>query len=459
MSPSEMSEAMNAVSNMDAASDPGTTGGIDAPASSYSDSNYNPFAGFDRYADEPNVGTAYLGLDTPVYGSSGMNARNAINALIDMQAYPYVPGPASPNIDSLRGIPSWAMLSEDPQYGFRGVEAPAIPDRSPNYAYGMEDYPVDRVVTRPDFAPATQPTATASGRELVTGYPPGDYGQSIFQTLNRGIPGVTTNTSGKSELQALVDAGLGKVTGLNPNNPDQTAQQLLNSFRANDFLTEYGPSLFTAGLPPGMAFAFNAIRSGANVLSGRTTPGQALMGVGLDALASKLGIPGGGRVVGDLLEGRVGSAAGRAASGLATGALGRAGLGAFAPIVAKETGLGPAIQKSVSGAVQRQAGQGTGFVSSITDAINRGPQGIMGLFGGTSSAPIPATPGVTTPTRAYTTPDFNPYESGGNEPPAVATAPTTPAATTPEVTAARRLLYGMAQGPYGPLLAYDFGEA
>jgi hypothetical protein len=149
---------------------------------------------------------------------------------------------------------------------------------------------------------------------------------------------------------------------------------------------------------------------------------------------------------------------------LATGALARAGLGPLAGIAMKETGLGPAIQKSVSGAVQPQAGQGTGFVSSITDAINRGAQGIMGLFGGTPSAPIPATPGVTTPTRAYTTPDFNPYESGGNEPPAAATAPTTPAATTPaattpEVTAARRLLYGMAQGPYGPLLAYDFGEA
>lgn len=332
-------------------------------------------------------------------------------------------------------------------------------DKSPNYAYGMEDYPVDRVVTRPDFAPATTPTATASERGLVAGHTPGDYGQSIFQTLDRGIPGVTTNTSGKSELQALVDAGLGNVTGLNPNNLDQTAQQLLNSFRANDFLTEYGPSLFTAGLPPGMGLAFNAIRSGADVLSGRTTPGQALTGFGLEALASRLGIPGGGPMLGDLLEGRVGPAAGRAASGLATGALSRAGLGALAPIVAKETDLGPAIQKSVSGAVQPQPGQGTGFTSSIIDAINRGAQGIMGLFGGTPSAPIPATPGVTTPTRAYTAPDFNPYESGGNEPPAAATAPTTPAATTPEVTAARRLMYGIAQGPYGPLLAYDFGEA
>lgn len=443
MSPSEMSEAMNAVSNMDAASDPGTTGGIDAPASSYSDSNYNPFAGFDRYADEPNVGTAYLGLDTPVYGSSGMNARNAINALIDMQAYPYVPGPASPNIDSLRGIPSWAVLSKDPRYGLRDPVAAVPPDDVKGYLdrYSLPEYDYEPVSSGTRGLGSVGPATTPTGPGLTTPV----YGRSGMNE--------------REAVRSLVGMGYGDLEGLNPNNPDQTAQQLLNSFRANDFLTEYGPSLFTAGLPPGMAFAFNALRSGADIAAGRTTPGQALLGVGLEAAARAAGLPGGGPMLGDLLEGRVGSAAGRAASGLATGALGRAGLGALAPIVAKETGLGPAIQRSVSGAVQPQAGQGTGFVSSITDAINRGAQGIMGLFGGTPSAPIPATPGVTTPTRAYVSPDSNLYESGGPEPSAAVTAPTTPAATTPEVAATRRLLYGTAQGPYGPLLAYDFGEA
>jgi hypothetical protein len=426
-----MSEAMDAVSSMDAASDPGTTGGIDAPASSYSDSNYNPFAGFEAAPPAPSESRGMSPGFRDVYQDYFDMFGGSADLLGPRTFDPYAREPVSP-----AGFLDRYSL---PEYDYEPV-----PSGTRSLA---------------SVAPATQPTATASERGLVTGYTPGDYGQSIFQTLDRGIPGVTTNTSGKSELQALVDAGLGKVTGLNPNNPDQTAQQLLNSFRANDYLTEYGPSLFTAGLPPGMAFAFNALRSGADIAAGRTTPGQALMGVGLEAAARAAGFPGGGPMLGDLLEGRVGSAAGRAASGLATGALGRAGLGALAPIVAKETGLGPAIQKSVSGAVQPQPGQGTRFVSSITDAINRGAQGIMGLFGGTPSAPIPATSGVTTPTRAYTTPDFNPYESGGNEPPAAATAPTTPAATTPEAAATRRLLYGTAQGPYGPLLAYDFGEA
>lgn len=323
-------------------------------------------------------------------------------------------------------------------YAREPVSPAGFLDRSPNYAYGMEDYPVDRVVTRPDFAPATQPTATAP---------------------ERSIPNVTTDTSGRPQLEALVAAGLGNVTGLNPNNPDQTAQQLLNSFRANDFLTEYAPSLFTAGLPPGMAFAYNALRSGADIAAKRTTPGQALMGVGLEAAARAAGLPGGGPMLGDLLEGRVGPAAGRAASGLATGIAARAGLGGFAPMVLKEAGITPAISKSVSGAVQPQPGQGTGIVSALTNAINRGVKDITGMFGGTPSAPIPETPKVTTPTRAYVPPDYNLYESSSYEPPAAATAPTTPAATTPEVAATRRLLYGTAQGPYGPLLAYDFGEA
>ena len=433
MSPSEMSEAMDAVSNRDA---------IDAASSSGESDQYNEGSWFDPLAG--------LGLDTPVYGRSGMNARNAIDALIDMQAYPYVPGLATPNIDSLRN-----SVFKDSTYGLDRVPTRAYGMEDFPYAYGMEDFPTGQTPSfgmleeagllggaRPSYAaPATQPTAT----------------QPTEPRLNAPVYG-RSGMNEREAVRALVGMGYGGLEGLNPNNPDQTAQQLLNSFRANDFLTEYGPSLFTAGLPPGMGLAFNAIRSGANVLSGRTTPGQALMGVGLDALASKLGIPGGGRVVGDLLEGRVGPAAGGAVAGLATGALGRAGLGPLAGIAMKESGLGPAIQKSVSGAVQPQPGQGTRFVSSITDAINRGPQGIMGLFGGTPSAPIPATSGVTTPARAYVSPDSNLYESGGNEPPAVATAPTTPAATTPEA-ATRRLLYGTAQGPYGPLLAYDFGEA
>ena len=342
-----------------------------------------------------------------------------------------------------------------------------------SYAYGMEDFPVGRALSfgeleeqgliggarSPYAAPATTPTASAAERGLVTGYTPGDYGYQGFQALDRGIHNVSRDTSGRSELEAIINAGFGKVAGFNPNNPTQTADQLLNSYRAHNALNEYAPSLFSAALPQGMGLAFNAIRSGADVLSGRTTPGQALTSFGLEAAARAAGLPGGGPMLSDLLEGRVGSAAGRVATGLATGAAARAGLGALAGPVLNELGITPAIQNSVSGAVQPQSGQGTGVVSSLADAINKGAQGIMGLFGGAPSAPIPATPGVTTPTRGYTPPDYNQYESGGPEP-QPATTPAAAPAVEPETAAARRLLYGMAQGPYGPLLAYDFvGEA
>ena len=436
MSPSEMSEAMNAVSS--AASDPGT---FDPTAS-----GNDPLSYFDPVTESyfpgaaPGSGGADRDYGTDFSTSPGMLVRERttpalIQEMIDAQYY--------------------KDLSDR-------ISANRVGGRE-SYAYGMEDFPVGRVPSfgmpeeegllggaRPSYAaPTTTPTSDSLGFLDRYSRPEYDY----------VVPNVTENTSGKAQLESIVANGFGGMKGLNPNNPDQTAQQLLNSFRANDFLTEYAPSLFTAGLPPGMAFAFNALRSGADIAAGRTTPGQALVGVGLDALASKLGIPGGGPVLGNLLEGRVGPAAGGAAAGVATGALARAGLGALAPIVAKETGLSSAISKGVSGAVQPQPGQGTGFVSSITDAINRGAQGIMGLFGGTPAAPIPEASKVTTPTRAYVPSDSNLYESGGYEPPVAATAPTTPAVTTPEVAATRRLLYGTAQGPYGPLLAYDFGEA
>lgn len=401
-------------------SDPGTIGGIDAPASNYSDSNYtsggnDPTAsGNDPFSyQDPRTGTYYQDpLEAFGITSSPERADNTVRTgggfLVDRLGNP-VTSTAYPG-----------------QLNYQ-ASAPTIPFSTLDAASKL-------------LGMSPEDLLAASGRN--------EFGEvDPYQLSTTGLDyGV---------LQAMQNAKLG---GLDIS-PTQTIDQALAAKTAHDYLNEYGPSLFTAGLPPGMAFAYNALRSGADIAAGRTTPGQALMGVGLEAAARAAGFPGGGPMLADLLEGRVGPAAGRAASGLATGIAARAGLGGFAPMVLKEAGITPAISKSVSGAVQPQPGQGTGIVSALTKALDQGAKDIMGLFGGTPSAPIPETPKVTTPTRAYVPPDYNLYESSSYEPPAAATAPTTPAATTPEVAATRRLLYGTAQGPYGPLLAYDFGEA
>ena len=411
----------------------GQTSAPDTSASGGSDPfDYSGFYDQYQYAGvTPDTGFAGLEVSTPAYGRSGMDGARAIEALIGMQAYPYIPPEPSLNIAGIRGIPSAGMLAEDPVYGFREYMAR---EASPTPAAPV--------------AGGTAPTPSYTTTE-------GDYGQNIFSILDQGITGMQTGTSGRGQLDALSAAGLGNMPGMNPNNPTQTVDQLINSYRAGNFLDKYAPTIF--GAATGFGPQMSAIRMGADVLSGKTTPGQALTGLGLDFLAGKAGLPGGGRVLGDVLDGRMDRAAsGLTQAGLAA-ALGRAaGIPApLAGIALQETGLGPKAGAAVGSAVGPS--QPTGVTSSITQLFDKGLGGLKEIFSGlpqggagtAGTAPTAQTGGV--PYYGY---------AGDSSPdsPATVAAPAAPAApTTPEVQAAQRLLYGIAQGPYGPLLAYDIG--
>ena len=430
---------------------PGQTTGSDTSASGGSD----PFD-YDRFYDQyqyagvtPDTGLAELGVSTPAYGRSGMDFNRALDALIGMQAYPYIPPEPSLNIAGIRGIPSAGMLAEDPVYGFREPVTAHPVDRPTGffdrYSQDGYDYPA--------------PVAPGGTRSLapVAGTPPtpsystveGDYGQNIFSILDQGITGMQTGTSGRGQLDALSAAGLGNMPGMNPNNPTQTVDQLINSYRANNFLEKYAPTIF--GAATGFGPHLNAIRMGADVLSGKATPGQVLTGLGLDYIAGKAGLPGGGPVLGDLLEGRVDRAASGATQRGLAALLGSA-LGVPAPIAniaLQETGLGPKAGAAVGNAIGPS--QPTGATSSLAQLFDKGFDGIKSLFsgvpqGGAGTAPTAQTAGVPT------------YEYAGDQMPTASAAPAASAApTAPEVQAAQRLLYGLAQGPYGPLLAYDIG--
>lgn len=299
------------------------------------------------------------------------------------------------------------------------------------------------------------PAPVASGAAPTPSYTTteGDYGQNIFSILDQGITGMQTGTSGRGQLDALSAAGLGNMPGMNPNNPTQTVDQLINSYRAGDFLDKYAPTIM--GALTGFGPQMSAIRMGADVLSGKTTPGQALTGLGLDFLAGKAGLPGGGRVLGDVLDGRMDRAAsGLTQAGLAA-ALGRAaGIPApLAGIALQESGLGPKAGAAVGNAVGPS--QSTGTTSSIAQFFDKGLGGLKGIFSG-----LPQGGAGTAGTAPTTQTGGVPYAeyAGDPSPAATVAAPAAPAApTAPEVQTARRLLYGLAQGPYGPLLAYDIG--
>jgi hypothetical protein len=203
----------------------------------------------------------------------------------------------------------------------------------------------------------------------------------VFEALDYGISGVQTGTSGKPQLEALVEAGLGNVTGLNPNNPDQTAQQLLNTYSTSDFLDKYGQSIVSALGPPGTGLLLAANRGLGAIASGKVTPGQGITDFGLGLVSATMGVP-----VGTLrgaLNGDFGAAASTTVQGLLNQQLSKAtGIpGLLTGILLQESGLGRSAgnlaDEAVSGIIPDQNWGTTDLLSS---GIDKGLTTIGDLF-------------------------------------------------------------------------------
>ena len=428
----------------------GGTGQTSAPDTSASGgSDPSPFDPFSADAETFFGGVASGSSGLGGYREESGSSSPSFDTLYDAAIYDAIAGLTAPPAPAGMS-PAVADVLRDYQDRFGGSGDLAGLGVTFNTPINTDGTPVDTGGTRSlaSVVAGTPSTPSYTATE-------GDYGQNIFSILDQGITGMQTGTSGRGQLDALSAAGLGNMPGMNPNNPTQTVDQLINSYRAGNFLDKYAPTIF--GAATGFGPQMSAIRMGADVLSGKATPGQALTGLGLDFLAGKAGLPGGGRVLGDVLDGRMDRAAsGLTQAGLAA-ALGRAAniRAPFAGIALQETGLGPKAGAAVGNAVGPS--QPTGVTSSITQLFDKGLGGLKEIFSGlpqggagtAGTAPTAQTGGV--PYYGY---------AGDSSPdsPATVAAPAAPAApTTPEVQAAQRLLYGIAQGPYGPLLAYDIG--
>lgn len=429
-------------------SDPGTTSGIDAPEAASSSADAS--TGFDFSGN-----SFFSGSDYP--SSDALYDAGIYDAIAGLTA-PAAPVGMSPAVlDVLRDYQDRFGGSGD--LAGLGVTFNAPTDIGGTPVGFFDRYSEDRY----DYPASVAPGGTRSLASVVAGTPPtpsystveGDYGQNIFSILDQGITGMQTGTSGRGQLDALSAAGLGNMPGMNPNNPTQTVDQLINSYRANNFLEKYAPTIF--GAATGFGPHLNAIRMGADVLSGKATPGQVLTGLGLDYIAGRAGLPGGGPVLGDLLEGRVDRAANNLTQAGLAAVLGRTlnVPASIAGIPLKESGLGPKAGAAVGNAIGPS--QPTGATSSLAQLFDKGFDGIKSLFSGVpqggagtaGTAPTAQTAGV--PYYGYAS------DSSPDSPATVAAPAASAAPTTPEVQAAQRLLYGLAQGPYGPLLAYDIG--
>lgn len=280
------------------------------------------------------------------------------------------------------------------------------------------------------------PAPVASGAAPTPSYTTteGDYGQNIFSILDQGITGMQTGTSGRGQLDALSAAGLGNMPGMNPNNPTQTVDQLINSYRANNFLEKYAPTIF--GAATGFGPHLNAIRMGADVLSGKTTPGQALTGLAAGLIGAKTGIPAG------VLEGIFTNNPGRIA-----GAGAQAGLGAIVNALTKDpvaramadVTLGSALNRNVSESVGGSSKKGGG----LPEILDSGLGNLGRLFSGTG-----------TPSQRSASTDNTYSDAGNNADTYAVTSAIEKAAQEYKPPTQKR---EMVAGRYGPIMNYDFG--
>lgn len=237
-------------------------------------------------------------------------------------------------------------------------------------------------------------------------------------------------------LQSLNNLGFGNLTGFNPNNPDQTVAQLVAAQNAHSALNAVVPTIMSMLGPPGTGLAFNALNLAKGLESGKTTPGQGLLSLGLGAL----GVPG---PVASALQGDIGQAAsGLVQSGLAS-AVGNT-LGIPAPVAGlglNLSGIGPSIGQAVAGSVPNAPSTGTpGGLAGFID------QALGGFSLGSIAPGTPPTAGsMTAPDSGYSA-DVFPVLAAIEE-------AAQPQQQTYQPTFQPRIVAGR----YGPLVDYQFG--
>ena len=243
---------------------------------------------------------------------------------------------------------------------------------------------------------------------------------------------------GRFGLDSMSNLGLGRTEGLNPNNPTQSVDEMLNAQNFGTVLGYVAPAI--ASMVPGYGAISTIGRVGSGLLSGTMTPGQALsMGLA-GALGAKTGLPSG--IFEGLFEGNPGKAAGAGAQG-GLAALTSALTGnPYAGAIASAT-LGPSLGRSVSEAVGGSSTKGGGLAGMLDQGLGTSNWG--GLGGLPGAGPAPST---------STAPTGNVYGDAGvtqDISPVLAAIEQEAQQTQP---AFRR---EMLAGRYGPIMQYEFG--
>jgi hypothetical protein len=134
----------------------------------------------------------------------------------------------------------------------------------------------------------------------------GAIGQAL---IDLALQQDTTSAQGMqtaiSTLQSLQNLGFGNVTGLNPNNPTQSVDEMLAAQQLGKVIENVIVPLIV-GSVPGAGTALSVGKTAAGLLSGQISPGMAAVSTAIDVVSGKLGIP--TSVVTNVINGNIGAA-------------------------------------------------------------------------------------------------------------------------------------------------------
>jgi hypothetical protein len=314
--------------NFDAFVNDGTTEGIDAPASASSSADastgysYSGGEGGEGTTDTTTLaGTEPSILADVIAALRSGNLSDAFNTLREVTAPAPPPEPAGPPIPSnVVGTGAGGIL----------VDNEGNPVLSTSYGL-----PGEYVAGTPEL-PSELLELAAQAREMTV-----DELREVIDAERQSGEMIGTTGLDRQSLEALQQAGYG---GKDVGSGSQTVDQALASMQTNEFLTEYLPTIIGALGPPGTGAVLSGINTISRLLSGQTTPGQAITTELLGALARKFGTS--PTVLTNILDGKFGDAAANQTKSL------------IYETLAKESG----VDGSVLGIAARELG--------ITDAIN-----------------------------------------------------------------------------------------
>jgi hypothetical protein len=279
--------------NFDAFVNDGTTEGIDAPASASSSADastrysYSGGEGGEGTTDTTApAGTEPSTLADVIAALRSGNLSDALNTLREVTAPAPPPEPAGPPIPSnVVGTGAGGIL----------VDNEGNPVLSTSYGL-----PGEYVSSGPTLDPALLELAATARKMTVE-----ELRAVIDAEIQGGSPVGTTGLS-RETLEALQEKGFGgRDIGLEPGT--QTVDQALASMQANQFLTDYLPTIIGMVGPPGTGALLSGVRTISDLMQGKLSPGAAMTRELIGLLARQANIP--ASVLTNILEGKFGDAA------------------------------------------------------------------------------------------------------------------------------------------------------